>query len=135
MEVTFRGKSVDNNTWFYGDLIQNEEGYYISTDSETNNDYGDGSQLYSTYWYKVKEGTIGQYINLDDINSVDIYMGDIIKFKDIKENIERIGIVQYANCSFYINTGYMSCYRWMDYDVEVIGNGIDNPELLHDITQ
>lgn len=32
MEITFRGKREDNNEWVYGDLIQNEEGYYISLD-------------------------------------------------------------------------------------------------------
>lgn len=133
MEITFRGKSAENDEWVYGDLIQNEEGCFISVDSETNNGYGDGTELYSTYWYKVRESTVGQYINRDDINSMDIFMGDIIKFKDLREGIESVGIVQYANCSFYINTGHMSCYRWMDYEIEIIGNGIDNPDLLKGI--
>lgn len=113
MEITFRGKREDNNKWVCGDLIQNEEGFYISLDSETNNDYGDGTELYSTYWYKVREGTVGQYINRDDVNSMDVYMGDIVKFKYLHDGIEGIGIVQYANCSFYINTGHMNCYRWI----------------------
>lgn len=133
MEITFRGKSVENDEWVYGDLIQNEEGCFISVDSEINNGYGDGTELYSTYWYKVREGTVGQYINRDDINSMDVFMGDIIKFKDLREGNESVGIVQYANSSFYINTGHMNCYRWMDYEIEKIDNGIDNPELLKDI--
>lgn len=43
MEITFRGKTEDNNEWIYGDLIQNEEGYYISVESETNNSYDDST--------------------------------------------------------------------------------------------
>lgn len=135
MEITFRGKRTDNNEWIYGDLMQNEEGCFISVDSETNDGYGDGTELYSTYWYKVREGSVGQYINRDDINSMDVYMGDIVKFKDLNDGTEGVGIVQYANCSFYINTGHMNCYRWTDYEIEIIGNGIENPELIKEILE
>jgi len=135
LEITFRGKREDNNDWVYGDLIQNEKGCFISLDSETSNQYGDGTDLYSTDWYKVRVDTVGQYINRDDINSTDVFMGDIIKFKDIHEGIEGVGIVQYDNCSFYIDTGHMSCYRWIDYEIEKIGNRIDNPELIREILE
>lgn len=133
MKIKFRGKTVDTNEWVYGDLLQNEEGCFIVLDSESSNNYGDGTDLYATNWYKVREGTIGQYINRDYAHSSDLYMGDIVEINDLRGNFKGVGVIQYNNCSFYINTGYMSCYRWTDYEVEKIGNGIDNPELLKEI--
>lgn len=130
MEITYRGKCEVTNEWVYGDLAQNEQGYFIVVDSEAVNNYGDGTDFYATEFYKVREGTVGQYINRDDENHVDIFMGDIVEFKDLRDNSRKVGIVQYANCSFYINTSYMSCYRWTDYEVKVLGNGIDNVDLL-----
>lgn len=134
MEITFRGKRLDKDDWVYGDLIQNDNGYFIVYDSETDLSYnGNDTDLYATHFHEVREGSIGQYINLVDINSIDIFMGDIVKVRDNSNKIDFIGIVQYDNASFYINTGHISCYRWIDYEVEVIGNGIDSPELLKDI--
>lgn len=133
MEITYRGKCELTNKWVYGDLIQNDDGYFIVVDSEATNNYGDGTDLYATEFYKVREGTVGQYINREDENNVDIFMDDIIEFNDLRDGLRGVGIVQYANCSFFINTGHMSCYRWTDYNVKVLGNGIDDVELLNRI--
>ena len=134
MEITFRGKREDNNEWVYGYLLQNDDGTFIVYDSETDLSHnGIDRDLYATYFHKVSEGTVGQYINRDDLNSCDIFMGDIVKFIDNNYKFESVGIVDYANCSFYINKGHSSHYRWSDYDVEVIGNEIDNPMLVDEL--
>lgn len=73
-----------------------------------------------------------QFTGLKDENGKEIYEGDIVKMKDVEDNIERIGFVDFNDGSFRINCGFITCYRWMDYEVEVIGNIYQNKELLND---
>lgn len=77
--------------------------------------------------------TVGQYTGRKDKNGVKVFEGDIIKCRDILTNRTFTGVVSYGSCSFAIYDGSCSHYRWMDYDVEVIGNAHDNPELLEDV--
>ena len=45
---------------------------------------------------------------------------------------EKIGVVKFNNASFYITDGAYSCYRWIDINVEVIGNIYENNDLLEE---
>ena len=92
-------------------------------------------------WIVHEEGAISskspsikimQYTELKDKNGTEIYEGDIVKVKDIYSNIEYVGFVDFADASFIIKTSYMSAYRWMDYEVEILGNVYENQELLEE---
>lgn len=100
------------------------------------NHRGFGTRLFS-YSESTPDALVAQYTGLTDKNEVEIYKGDIVKFKDLDDEIheiEFIGVVEFENCSFLLNVGdVLKCYRWIDYyDYEVIGNIHENPELLGD---
>lgn len=76
--------------------------------------------------------TVGQYTGLTDKNGLTkIFEGDIVKVYDVYCNETVVGVVEFCDGSFRIyDTDFTSYYRWMDYEVEVIGNIYDNPELM-----
>jgi len=79
--------------------------------------------------------TIMQYTGLKDKNGKDIYEGDIVNIlKDYTEPYHGVkvkaGIVAFSDASFYIKKSYGGHYRWMDYDIEIIGNVHENKDLL-----
>ena len=81
--------------------------------------------------YSVKPETIGQYTGLIDKNGKKVFEHDIVKVYDTLCEISFTGVVHYFDGSFYIcDTDFWSHFRWMDYEVEVIGNIYDNPELM-----
>ncbi len=134
-EIKFRGISIDE--WVYGMLCKVNEGdtehgepikYKIQTEEK---EYGEYVQYFIT-----DEKTIGQYTGLHDKNGKEIYEGDIVQIehKDIKFK----GLVKYdetylAYVIISTNTikhEFENLGDYLDYDIEVIGNAYDNPELL-----
>lgn len=119
-EILFRGKTHDGE-WVYGDLVQKAEGSFCWCGIMLQN-IGETQTV-------IPE-TIGQYTGLT-ANGTKIFEGDIVKGKDnLERNLEVSGYIDHKNGSFVIVGDLMTHYRWLDYELEVIGNIHDNPELL-----
>ena len=135
-EIKFRGQRVDNKQWVHG--------FYFKTpltDEATNSKPEDGWSFLSgrerhcisqgSCVYEVIPETVGQYINITDINNNEYCEGDIYKYENpnygyggnakefkyrIFENIEDL----YFDDSF----------EWDMKHGEIIGNKFDNLEEI-----
>ena len=126
-EILFRGKRLDNGAWETGSLVIvrmdcHDAQYYIA-DKMTG------------YHTPVDPSTVGQYTGLTDKNGKRIFDGDVAKVLQGKD--KDIAYVGFENGAFmmYPKTGNIYertlwSYWYNDWDVEVVGNITDNPELL-----
>ena len=126
-EILFRGKRLDNGAWETGSLVIvrmdcHDAQYYIA-DKMTG------------YHTPVDPFTVGQYTGLNDKHGKRIFDGDVAKVLQGKD--KDIAYVGFENGAFmlYPKTGNIYErtlweYWYNDWDVEVIGNITDNPELL-----
>ena len=129
-EILFRGKRTINGDWVYGDFVHGNERKSLRDsifvyDSETQS-FND---------YEINPSTLGQYTGLTDKNGKRIFEGDVAKVLQGKD--KDIAYVGFENGAFmlYPKTGNIYertlwSYWYNDWDVEVIGNITDNPELL-----
>ncbi len=134
-KIKFRGKDIDTGEWRYGYLSF----FYTAGRDKNGFILTDKAQIYSQEdgrCYDVLAETVGQFTGKTDKNKKEIYEGDIVRVysKDGTFNI----VVKWSNDSM----GFMACYvdgnqspfSWftnlLTYELEVIGNIHDNPELL-----
>ena len=113
-EILFRGKRKGNNFWIRGDLVRINNICYI---------YIAGIPR------EVAPETVGQYTGVTDKNGVKIFEGDILstpKWKGVVTWGDGYGgyCVQHG-----INRPAIDIVM-NEFDVEVIGNIYDNPELM-----
>jgi uncharacterized phage protein (TIGR01671 family) len=138
-EILFRGKIKGEETgvpefdWAFGNLVveQSTGKMFIADMARLTN----GTKINEVV-IEVMPQTVGQFTGLCDKNGAKIFEGDVVSVHDVllrcdERYHEFIGFVSFDRASFTIdgNDG-MTHYRWADYDVEVIGNIHDNPELL-----
>lgn len=142
-EILFRAKRIDNKELCYGQIIEDNGQCFIvpkfgmlSIDKPSGNTQ---EELVTLRAFEVYPETICQYVGLSDKNGKPIFEGDICKrtllpTKRITDNF-RIAYVS-AKCCFSAidldgsNVTFISDYINSSYEVEVIGNVYDNPELL-----
>ena len=135
-EILFRGKRIDNGEWLEGSFLNDRDGSFYICPAVSDISYGDGGNSRRIgCWYKVDPSTVGQYTGLNDKNGKRIFEGDVAKVLQGKN--KDIAYVGFENGAFmlYPKTGniYEKTlweYWYNDWDVDVIGNITDNPELL-----
>lgn len=133
-EILYRAKCIDNGEWVYGvpikeALVGSHDGYYPKMIPECD---GRHQTVYST---AIKEETLEQYTELKDKNGKKIFEGDIVACN--QSGSYGISVIIYDNSAFYVmplNGNILERTLWdywyNDWDIEVIGNIHDNPELL-----
>lgn len=135
--ILFRGKRIDNGEWVNGYVTRIKhssdkgkiESYYFNALDELG-------------WVAecvVSAETVCQYTGLTDKNRRKIFEGDILKrvvlpTKRIESNF-RIAFVPVKSCFSAIdldgsNVTFISDYINCNFEIEVIGNVFDNPELV-----
>lgn len=127
-EILFRGKSVYKEYgWVYGDLslhVQDGIPHIFPKDGYDSPDF-----------YRVIPETVGQYTGLHDNNGKQIFDGDIVSVK--QGRISDKATISFEHGAFVVTPVYANVYDatlwdywYNDWDIEVIGNIFDNPELL-----
>lgn len=124
-DIEFRGKQTDNGEWVYGVPTKDGRGEMVMVENifecEEYNCRG-ANCLY------VDENTVGQYTGLKDKNGTKIFEGDIVLLKGYDEPYQ---VVFDESCfQVYSDSVRYAMDNFYDYEIEVIGNIYDNPELL-----
>lgn len=123
-DIEFRGKQTDNGEWVYGVPTKDGRGEMVMVENifecEEYNCRG-ANCLY------VDENTVGQYTGLKDKNGTKIFEGDIVLLKGYDEPYQ---VVFDESCfQVYSDSVRYAMDNFYDYEIEVIGNIYDNPEL------
>jgi len=149
-EIKFRGKSIYDDKWKYGDLhLHNDGSVCIGVTASAWTDDGIQNNDYLTIT-GVKGETVGQFTGLQDKNGKDLYEGDIISCRD-EDGTATLLVVEFGTidrivkrnelnmcritCFYYRNPDTNECLfpviddECPDVRFEIVGNIHDNPEL------
>lgn len=130
-EILFRGKT-DTGKWvegYYGQfhnrpILDRENSHQIFEPKED-------AYLYKSaiggLWHIVIPKTVGQYTGITDKNGKKIFEGDIVNIE--YNTIVKNAVIEYRGASFYGST-FADLWELDNfYEIEVVGNIHDNPEL------
>lgn len=126
-DLSFRGKSETNGEWINGYYY-----YEISRESHGSDRRREKHHIFTINYDKfVVPETVGQYTGLKDKNGRKIFEGDIVKVYLAYKTI--VCIVKWEDCSYVLQDIKIQDYKYSmgkSFELEVIGNIYDNPELL-----
>lgn len=139
----YRAKSISDNKWIYGQIFCFPKHYNgVEPPSEEVTWYITNTKVLSYAMVEINPETICRSSPIKDMNDTLIFEDDVIeiisdyyKGKD-QPKTKFLNLVKYKNtnhqCGFYMTNGQFSkqminAYR---YGYKVIGNIIDNPELM-----
>ncbi len=132
MNRQYRGYSLTDKKWIYGDLIHYNNSMAICPiDSDWLEFITDSKMINRKY--QVDPKSVGQSTGIFDRNDVEIFEGDIVEFNNQRLTVRYdIGVHILSGVCFINSQGFpsdehlllSSSYR------EVIGNIFENPELL-----
>lgn len=126
LEIEFRGRSTHNGEWHYGWLTYSKfhDAYEIT----------DGNGVYNF----VDPKTVGPYTGLKDKNGKKIFKSDIVKqtMKVNGEIIKRLAKIIFEDGSYWLSYSNSQIFKLSQntidiYELEIIGNISDNPELMN----
>ena len=121
-KIEFRGKSVKNDRWYYGDLQTNSvNDTWISDLDCWEGDRG--------FFENVKYSTVGQFTGAYDSKKNKIFEGDIYHMGD--KNI--LYVVKWLDCGLkgrqISNKSCAGLDYWSD-KIVIVGNIHDNPQMM-----
>lgn len=135
-QIKFRGKSKKTGKWLYGCVADIKYTNFVGV-YEKKVIFGNLNIFHTDNFVFVIDDcevipeTIGQFTGFCDSKGKEIYDDDIVKWEDSDNNV-RTNTVVWRNGGFVLcNSCYTVC-SYMGYNLEVIGNIHDTPELLND---
>lgn len=119
-EILFRGKSVLNGEWLFGNILKTDDGVFVIQNFDP---FGGLAK------YEVDNNSVCQYTGLTDKNGRKIFEGDVIRLPNCEDDIAFIAL---KGCNYFLK-GNHSDYVIGSYEgkyFDVIGNIFDNPDLI-----
>lgn len=127
----YRGKRKDTGEWVARNLFVSDtdgRAYILA-----------GSRIVTIDW-EVDPSTVGQFTGLRDKNGECIFEGDVVRFMERRlggKDVPVVEVVEFSEGGFATNRYFLN--NWLRdskkgntqlQDIEVIGNRVDNSELL-----
>lgn len=137
-EILFRGKRLDNGEWVEGFYVAHQKPGFPSVYKHFIVHY----EADVSFWHEVAPKTVGQFTGLLDKDGKRIFEGDIVRVlgnQDVEDwkSVDYNALIAFLDGGFCAIDGTIEDHAFrryalmrMDFELEIIGNIHDNPELL-----
>lgn len=131
-EILFKAKRIDNGEWV--------EGCYVTSDGKSFicMDIVEHYCVIALRWFEIDPETICQFTGLCDKNGNKIWENDIIQY-DTVAAVAKFGEYGNGGLGFYVDfpeeTNYRKDFSYWSKKVVVIGNAVDDRNLLQEVPE